>query len=506
MVCVFPLFCPVNFSVVRQYFLLRALEESDPAGVLLPLPVRAEASQAAEPPADNAWVGSAGRAFLVRRTQRLFPRIRATLPALAPLGDVPPGRTWIPSLFLGLALGLGLAASSIGPDQRLHLLSFPLLGVVLWNGVTYLALALMAWRRRSKPNPALPPSAPWLARLETGFARLFRSSDPLPPAQAAVADRFLQDWRRRTVGIRAAEIRVTWHLAAALLAAGLVAGLYLRGLVWEYRAGWESTFLSADALAFLLGAVFGPASWLTGITLPDAEALAALQWSRGPGGNAAPWIHLAAVTATLVVIGPRLMLAGLAGQRARGLRRRLLHDQPGEAYARRLRRAGQGTAEQVRVVPLGAAPRPAAMDNLRRALAEGRGDPASFAVAPAVGYGEAAPRADDFFGKDAEAVTCLLIFVDLTLTPESEVHGPWLGAVAAAQQAGASENHWLIVDEHAFVRHLQGSGLSPAEIQTRTRERFTRWRDLAATHGQTTVRLSDPDLAARLSGSAPAPA
>lgn len=497
----------MNLAVVRQYFLLRALEENDPAGDLLPLSLRREATQAAQPPAaKEAWAGSEGRAFLARRTQHLFPRLRATHPALAHLGDLPPGRTWGPGIFLGLALGLGLAASSIGPDQRLHLLSFPLLGVVLWNLVTYVALALIALRRGGNSASPPPPPAPWLARIEFGFTRLFRPSESLPPVQAAVADRFLQDWLRRTTGIRAAEIRTTWHLAAALLAVGLVAGLYLRGLVWEYRAGWESTFLSADALALLLAAVFGPASWLTGTTLPDVEALAALQWSMGPGGHAAPWIHLAAVTAALVIIGPRLLLAGLAGQRARGLHRRLLHDQPGEAYAGRLRRAGQGTAEQVRVVPLGAAPRPAAMDNLRRAVAEGRGDPASFAVAPAVGYGEAAARADDFFGKDAETVTCLLTFADLTLTPESEVHGPWFAAMASAHQAGTLEAPWLIVDDYAFARHLAGSGLSPAEIKSRTRERFTRWSDLAATHGQATARLSDPDLAARLSGSAPAPA
>jgi hypothetical protein len=332
-----------------------------------------------------------------------------------------------------LSLILGLAASSIGPDQRLHLLSFPLLGVVLWNLLTYVALALMLLRRGGNSASPPPPPAPWLARIESGCTRLFRPSEPLPPAEAAVADHFLHDWRRRTAGIRAVTIRATWHLAAALLAGGLVAGLYLRGLVWEYRAGWESTFLSADALALLLAAVFGPASWLTGITLPDAEALTALQWSMGPGGNAAPWIHLAAVTATLVVIGPRLILAGLAGQRARSLRRRLLHDQPGEAYALRLRRSGPGTAEQVRVVPLGAAPRPEAIDTLRRAMAEGRGDPASFAVAPAVEYGEAA-------GFIAAASSQL---PDARARLEVYARGPQQRPHAALSDLGRNVEHYL---------------------------------------------------------------
>ena len=42
------------------------------------------------------------------------------------------------------------------------------------------------------------------------------------------------------------------HLAAAVVAIGLVAGLYVRGTVLRYEAGWESTFLDASQVHALL--------------------------------------------------------------------------------------------------------------------------------------------------------------------------------------------------------------------------------------------------------------
>ena len=73
------------------------------------------------------------------------------------------------------------------------------------------------------------------------------------------------------------------------------------------------TLISQDLSEFalhvraILGLVFGPASSLTGIALPRTdEAVGALRWTAGGGGgDAAPWIHLVAVTLGLYVVGPR---------------------------------------------------------------------------------------------------------------------------------------------------------------------------------------------------------
>ena len=66
------------------------------------------------------------------------------------------------------------------------------------------------------------------------------------------------------------------HLAAALFAIGALAGLYVRGLVFEYRVGWESTFLDAPAVRdpslFL-----SPAAQLIGVPFPSVDQIAALR-------------------------------------------------------------------------------------------------------------------------------------------------------------------------------------------------------------------------------------
>jgi hypothetical protein len=64
-----------------------------------------------------------------------------------------------------------------------------------------------------------------------------------------------------------------------------------------------------------------PACRLLGRPLPDESDAAALLGAEGV--PAAPWIHLHAATAALAVVGPRLLLAAIAGARLRRVSRRL---------------------------------------------------------------------------------------------------------------------------------------------------------------------------------------
>ena len=54
------------------------------------------------------------------------------------------------------------------------------------------------------------------------------------------------------------------HVAAAAVAIGLLGSMYLRGLVLDYRAGWQSTFLQADTVQRVLSTLLAPATALTG--------------------------------------------------------------------------------------------------------------------------------------------------------------------------------------------------------------------------------------------------
>jgi hypothetical protein len=101
------------------------------------------------------------------------------------------------------------------------------------------------------------------------------------------------------------------HFAAVLVAFGLIAGLYFRGFILRYPAGWESTFLGPQSAHALLVALYGPASALSGIPIPSSEEIGALRWtsSSAGGGEAVGWIHLIAWTAVLYIVLPRLFAA-----------------------------------------------------------------------------------------------------------------------------------------------------------------------------------------------------
>ena len=69
--------------------------------------------------------------------------------------------------------------------------------------------------------------------------------------------RFAADWSEAAAPLLGRHLRRWLHLGAAAVAAGLIAGLYLRGLVLRYEAGWESTFLDPPQVKALIDLLFG---------------------------------------------------------------------------------------------------------------------------------------------------------------------------------------------------------------------------------------------------------
>jgi hypothetical protein len=209
-------------------------------------------------------------------------------------------RGWHPALVpLALLLGAlaGLAVDQLGPPQRVNLLAPAVWAVVLWNLAIYAALALPA------PQPCL-------------LARLLASRGGTLPRQPQLH----ADWLRTAAPLMTQRAALLMHTAAAALALGLAAGLYLRGLVMDYRAGWQSTFLEAPAVQAALGLALWPASWLTGVSVPDVAPLR-LAPGAAATASAAPWIHLFAATLLLAVVLPRAVLAARAALRAARLSR-----------------------------------------------------------------------------------------------------------------------------------------------------------------------------------------
>ena len=306
---------------VADVLLVQAAEEAGPPA--LPPEARIDALEAAGEPDDE-------RAWFARRARHLLGRELAAYRPLLKVRDVlAPPLAWT----LAVAGLVGLASNALGPHEQIHVLYNPIVGLVAWSVAVYLGLAVLALRPRPSPRlrvPALSVRAPSVPRSEGGFlARALRRSAArlwlraLRGSAAAreeasawvrVGTRFFELWERAARPWFALRTSRLLHLSALGLALGAIAGMYVRGLFFEYEMVWRSTFVrEPEAVARLLAVVLGPACALLGRPVPgvaDAEALLA------PAGvAAAPWIHALASTAVLAVVLPRALLAAHASWR-----------------------------------------------------------------------------------------------------------------------------------------------------------------------------------------------
>ena len=484
----------MNQSQAADVLLVRALEEADPHGQVLDAETRAAAGRAA---LRQAGIASGERsvhqdqldALLAGRAEALRQRVATRAPELARMRDavLRPG-PFTPLLAI-LALAAGAALGSLGAGRTVSIVAFPLLGLIVWNLAVYAALLLAPAVGGGRSRPAAPWVA-WLARSRewaaAGLAHRLPRGGP-PEAVAAVAgERFLREWLRASRPILAARARTAFHLAAAALALGTVGGMYLRGLVFEYRAGWESTFLDADAVHALLSALLAPASALTGIPLPDTPHIAALRFSpEQPGENAAPWIHLYAATAGICVILPRLVLAAFDGRKARRLANRFPLGRA-DPYYRRTTDAVLGRVSTLTLVPYSAPPAPERLPALVQALGDALEERLEVTEQPPIAYGAeehflAEPLPPSLVGADHAVLA-----VGLAATPEDEVHGRLLAGLGKARrEAGRSDPVILLLDEAPYRERL-GPG---ADAERRLTERLAAWRRLAEARGARVVSV-----------------
>jgi hypothetical protein len=190
----------------------------------------------------------------------------------------------MPTLTIGLVLAgfaLGASISILDGPRHINVLAIPVGGVVLWNLAVYAWILFVRVRRR-------PPAAPtkWLAAAVSRPASRLVSGSRVFNAQLAEAlQGFMAQWLEASKPLLIARATTAFHLAAAALGAGIIASLYVRGVAFDYRAVWESTFLDADQARAVLAILYGPASWLTGIPVPSTAELEAARWRA----DAAAW-------------------------------------------------------------------------------------------------------------------------------------------------------------------------------------------------------------------------
>ncbi len=361
--------------------------------------------------------------------------------------------------WLLLALAAALAALIVGNvlgASRINLLAPPVLGLLAWNLAVYVLLLFAAGRG---------PSA-WLARaLEDARTRLSArgAAAPLLAARA----RFAAEWAVATRGVQQARVAATMHIAAALLALLVIASMYLFGLAFDYRAGWDSTWLDAEQVQRTLAAVFAPATALSGIAVPGIDEIAKLRFAEGSAGErAARWIHLYAITLGLFVVLPRLLLGAWSAWRARRVaaQRALPLDEP---YFRALLRDGPALPRPVTVLPYSYTLSAPQVKALPQALIEAIGPGAQAQIKPTLPLGaeDALPPTalEDAQGDVAALFTA-------TATPERETHGAFVRTLAAAVAGRATLS--VLIDESAFRQ--RSSGASDAAL--RLTQRRAAWQ------------------------------
>ena len=461
----------------RDVVLVRAIETADGARELWGDEDRVWAGRAA---AEAVGEAASADAFLAQRAQRVLERLAKRHPKVRAVADIPQARRWLAPAAAAAAFVVGAAGVDVGSAHRINLLAPPVLALIVWNLAVYVALLASALRRA---RPSLPEARRPLRRTVAAWLR--DVSRPLGkamsvPSLAAALARFSTDWSVLAAPLWRARAARLLHVCAALLAAGAIAGLYVRGIALEYRAAWQSTFLDATDVARLLEVVLAPGSWVTGIAIPGVARLQAIG-SGSAGENAAPWIHLYAGTLVVVVVAPRLVLAAIAWFRERRLATRfpiaLEH-----AYFQRLIRGWREGTARVACIAYSFDIPDANADGLARLLTRVFQTAVDIDWLPVVRYGD-----DAFPAPSSLPLAAVVAVFSLTATPEPENHG----ALVRALQSGAWGRAPLavIVDTSDFLRRFEGH-------PQRLAERQAAWRQMLAAHGGEPlfVRLAEPPL------------
>ena len=264
-------------------------------------------------------------------------------------------------------------------------------------------------------------------------------------------------------------------------------------VVFDFSAGWQSTFLEAPMVHAMLTTLLAPAQAVTGIAVPGEAAIAALrlapQGQPAQAASAAAWIHLYAATLWLFVVAPRLVLSALAFLRAATLALRVQVPLKGGAFGQlgRWHRAG---AALVQVLPYAQAPGAQTALGLRELLASELGPDVQVKIGDVTAVGDedaVAARAGSAGG------VLRVALVDLAATPEDEHHGRLLAVLGQVKPAATV---LLLVDEAAFRARF-------VSMTARIEERRTAWREFANRHGARLLlanldRADEPEAAAAL--------
>ncbi len=478
-------------ATLRAVLMVRAIEEVDRAGTILPPSDRAQATRegvrALGAGVDEATLLADDR-LLARALGDRAERLVGPLVGRFPIVDEALGRTRTPAglliVLLLVAFATGIGLSALDGSRRINILAFPFLGLIAWNLAMYAVLAIGWIRRRTRPAAMASSGRAWTRRLfERRIAPLLRETRRVHVVLGEALGSYAAACGVLGSAFIAQHARRWLHLAAAAVAIGLIAGLYVRGTVFRYEAGWESTFLGPAQVQSILGVLFGPVAAWSGVQLPATIAeVEQLRWTAaGGGGDAAPWIHLIALSLILYVVMPRLLLAAVATLGLWKLDRATpLADDLRRYAADVLRGSGIVRSSGVAsVTPYAYEPSDAALAGLTRWL-QGAAGASQVERRTTLRYGEE-DMAGPAFAVGAHRVADLhVVVMNLAATPEAENHGVVIAAARdAAHRARPPAGVRVVIDESPYAARFAGD----ASLASRVDERRRLWRNFVAGYG-----------------------
>jgi len=469
----------MNADDIRNILAAQAVEETDEEELVLTGREKRDAATGAGAPLARRSNAAEQNTFLVMRAGTLLGRIYARFPEAARWADHVPS----PHFFKILALGLGLTAAvagfltnELGPEKRINILSFPLLGIIFWSFAIYLLEGYHFFRRHQASTQE--GWFDWIGdHLQPRPSRV--KNPPEGSGGSPILERarllFEKRWRHLSAPVTTARFKAILHAAAFILAASAIGGMYVRGLANEYRAVWESTFFTdSTQLRPFLQLVLGPAVSLSGDVFPGTAELDAIHWSavsgEASGENAARWIHWYALTVGLFVLLPRALLACLWRLRALHLSRTLPFREFSPRYFERLLSTSTGAALPLHLVPYAFQPDPHSKTALIRRLEDHFGRAVEVSWETPVPFGEEESFSLTLPAEDEEVIP-LFTF---SATPEKETHLTFYRTLLSASPHPV---RFACFDTSAFDR----KSLSFADAEARRKGREAAWKHLFQT-------------------------
>lgn len=474
----------MNEQDARQLVLVRAIETADRNFELLSQDDRVYASRAAKELA--SWQASdtgsevTREQFLRQRATQVLTKITERTPTFSRALEHRNSPAWLSFMLPLLSFLAGAGLDRITDPHRVDLISAPLLVIIGWNLLVY--LAMFVWACIPSTRDGWDPGA-MLRRFVNRHRSLPRK---LPSILTLAIGAFAVEWATMSRRLTMARVGRALHVSAALFALGAMLSLYARGLLSQYAAGWESTFLSASQVQAFLSVLFAPAVAvfpLQGFSVAEIEAL---EFRRVPAAmGAARWVHLYAATLFLLVVLPRLLLAFLAHWHAIKLARNFPIDLE-HPYFRKLGALIGTAAGSLRVLPYSFTLDEARDKGLAAVTAMLLGEQARVLLRPSTAYGDEPPEALRDIHLDDPDVTLTAVLFTLAATPEKENHGAFLDGVRRRSARGIA----VLIDESGYLERGGNQGGGNARMVERRAlwEQFCNFHQTPATF----VNLLDP--------------